>query len=1308
MRRISLCSVVLGLSLLVAFAPPAFAVSPGKNGRIAYTKLVDPDSTTQRRAIYVDGRQASFPLGREGDTSDSDAYPAYSPDGTQLAFVRHKGDTDDYLFMLAKADGSEPRQLGALSDLDVAQYGSAGRSTASALVWSPNGQSVGFIRKYQTAPFFVDAIYAIDATSGGFFKVADQINGTGSVPGFDWQGGGAPGKVGAIAVPCISAIPHTVFCQIEDLQGSQVAVTTFAPNSQAPENSIVPSWVIPRWEPLPSGEGKPTVMFVMAVPVATVSGTQYLPSVFSIVPAVPNGGQPQGQPLTDLTPDRALITCAGRHAGVDFTTDYPRYNYGNAYPSPDGRFFLLAREEREFKTTRIDDSETQCSIETVSNALYVFDHEEGQQQQVDTDIDTSFGLAWQASPANVTISVTDGHADPLHGVVVQLRDFDNPDAVVYGDPRNSSGGDYQFEGVAPGKYRVRVTLDDIESKAFEVRHGFPADEAVWAERQLVVGTEGNKIDSSFEFNGDAILNSSIQGVPDESRLDAMAAIFYQTHRFVDWVHANLTPDTGAKVTVYTFADNTETSAYLNNNIFIGVADSAYSNRDGAGQAPVNGEWHEFAHHLDDAFIHQGLPCHDTNHGGYANPTTCDSLIEGFAMFLAAYANGSPDYGHFFDMEAQIKAWGSRLSDQWFISTEDEAAATLLWDLVDGSGDAENTQVVGLGGAHLPQAYVDNTSLTLRGLWNLLTSTHPQTIAALRQDLDAGLPLSIDLDYDGVPDVTAFDEPFLMHGFFPIFSDQVIRAGHFTYHYNVEGLRQHDNGTPANDNVGHTGHDAFSLGGITAPAQEQRDNLKPARAAHLSLSAHDAAGRELKSSQVTLTVHYPDFDRTLTQVLPSGAGDLVHLELPNYFDYLLEPGQTTPPPCDPEHDAYVSVTVTATINGYTSNNSYGFDNCSYIQAQLAASGAAALSYDMIFPEDAAPPVTQIATDASGAVAGDYTNGTWTVRMSCSDPVIGGFASGCFTTQYSIDGGPWTNYALPLVLSAPGLHTFAYFSRDAAGNAETAQTVSLGVAGQLDDATAPVTTASTVASIAPDSDNATSGFWTVSLACVDPPGTPGEQVSGCQSSLYSIDGAEFAPYSDPVEIHDVGRHVFQYFSMDVWGNVEQPAKSVVLTIKEVVPLVSVPAVVGLAQSAAVAALTDAGLEAGSVTQQSSSTVPSGVVISQAPGAGTNVTAGSAVNLVVSSGAPSGASFGTLKNATQATKISAAGLKALLLLDISTAEALYLHDREPAAFAAMELYKGLVRAASGHSIAKTDATNLLSLADAVEQEVRAKSRT
>jgi len=65
------------------------------------------------------------------------------------------------------------------------------------------------------------------------------------------------------------------------------------------------------------------------------------------------------------------------------------------------------------------------------------------------------------------------------------------------------------------------------------------------------------------------------------------------------------------------------------------------------------------------------------------------------------------------------------------------------------------------------------------------------------------------------------------------------------------------------------------------------------------------------------------------------------------------------------------------------------------------------------------------------------------------------------------------------------------------------------------------------------------------------------------------------------------------------------------------VAVPNVVNMTQAAATTAITFAGLAIGTVSTESNATVPSGSVISQNPAAGTNVAAGSAVAVVVSTG-------------------------------------------------------------------------------------------
>jgi beta-lactam-binding protein with PASTA domain len=104
------------------------------------------------------------------------------------------------------------------------------------------------------------------------------------------------------------------------------------------------------------------------------------------------------------------------------------------------------------------------------------------------------------------------------------------------------------------------------------------------------------------------------------------------------------------------------------------------------------------------------------------------------------------------------------------------------------------------------------------------------------------------------------------------------------------------------------------------------------------------------------------------------------------------------------------------------------------------------------------------------------------------------------------------------------------------------------------------------------------------------------------------------------------------------------AVALVVASNLPQVVVPDVVGLTQGIATSAITGANLEIGAITTASSTTVPTGSIISQSPAAGTQVTIGSTVTLVESSGPPEGGVVPPVIGLTQAaatTVIAAASL-------------------------------------------------------------------
>src|SRR5882762_9691397 len=99
---------------------------------------------------------------------------------------------------------------------------------------------------------------------------------------------------------------------------------------------------------------------------------------------------------------------------------------------------------------------------------------------------------------------------------------------------------------------------------------------------------------------------------------------------------------------------------------------------------------------------------------------------------------------------------------------------------------------------------------------------------------------------------------------------------------------------------------------------------------------------------------------------------------------------------------------------------------------------------------------------------------------------------------------------------------------------------------------------------------------------------------------------------------GSVISQSPSAGAIANIGDP---VTLTISTGPPQVAVPNVVGLAEADADTAITNAGLVVGTDVTSSSSTVPSGSVISESPAAGTMVNAGSSVVETISTGSPTG---------------------------------------------------------------------------------------
>ena len=168
-----------------------------------------------------------------------------------------------------------------------------------------------------------------------------------------------------------------------------------------------------------------------------------------------------------------------------------------------------------------------------------------------------------------------------------------------------------------------------------------------------------------------------------------------------------------------------------------------------------------------------------------------------------------------------------------------------------------------------------------------------------------------------------------------------------------------------------------------------------------------------------------------------------------------------------------------------------------------------------PDETAPVTTAVTDPAAPGAGGWYVNPV-TVTLAAADE-----ESGVDRTEYTVDGGAWTPYTAPFVVSGDKAHQVRYRSVDKAGNVEEARALAISI-----DATAPLTTAQ----FAPPNDNGWhAGAIPVTLAAAD-------ATSGVVSTEYSLDGGAWTPYTQPVDVSGDGTHTVAYRSRDAAGNTE----------------------------------------------------------------------------------------------------------------------------------------------------------------------------
>lgn len=1013
--------IFLGSALMLGLlgTGSAWATFPGLQGRVAYLRDDNELSLTGT------GQVIAHPPGAY------DLSPSFSPDGTRIAFVRQTipNGLYSYQVMIVNNDGTHLHSVASASLFGVNGYGSV-NSTA----WTADGRRVSF---YVQGDLDQSGVWTVGSDGSGLTRT---VAATETYPGggLNWSPVGKQLVYGCafrtngdgddIPDLCVlDAITDTVHRLPIDWDGRD----RFAPSD-------------PKWTP----DGR-RILFAMrhnAIQDPNIAVTQ--DDIFSIDGA---GGK-----LTKLSNSGPPI-CATYADDAGHLLATPTFEFGSPLPSPSGSSIrVFAIRNVPARPDCLYDSGVGGT--TRSTEAGVYELGTGGMRGAPVQVPAAGSLDWEPVPPKLLVRIDDGHDHPLTGLKVELTQEE--DVHV---PTGEEGGSYAFGALPSGDYVLRVTLIDNRPTAghppaFRIDHDVFFGEPVWIERNVTVPVGiRSVVDVSFE-ESPAIADANVYG-SDRQRLDDLAFIYYRVRQFVDWVRTHLTLDTGPTVVFHAFAIidaltrdpvNTNTAYYRHptNDIHLGINFSDYANRATLlNQAPENGEWHEFTHHLFATFVHGGL-CAGHNHQGFLNEDSCDALKEGFAEFLPAFASrdieGATDslYGNLFDLESQFKAWGGRVGAGGILMSEEDAVGALFWDLADASADSETTLVVGEDGLHHPVTLVDTQNWPLAALWNVMTLSHPDTVHAFRAALGIP-PVTVDLDGDLVADVAPLDEVFLMHGYFPVNVEQQL-PGHTSLHYDVAAAQRESPGSLRNSGVSLSDHLVVDGTGGTLNIFIPRLNTPLSPTANLGVDVRDASGTPLAGATVELTVQAPGVPvQTVPVSLDAGSGALVHIELPPYFETLLPVGAGLPP-CDPATDVHVDVMVRTTLNGFVSSDTAAFDNCTYQQAAFSATGPAALGLTAGFPEDSTPPATSIVMTPTGSLSGGATTGSWIVETSCADPEVGGFASGCFRTEYRLDGGPLTPFAGSIAIAGVGHHVLDLRSADGAGNEEPFQSLALDVA------------------------------------------------------------------------------------------------------------------------------------------------------------------------------------------------------------------------------------------------------------------------
>ena len=170
-------------------------------------------------------------------------------------------------------------------------------------------------------------------------------------------------------------------------------------------------------------------------------------------------------------------------------------------------------------------------------------------------------------------------------------------------------------------------------------------------------------------------------------------------------------------------------------------------------------------------------------------------------------------------------------------------------------------------------------------------------------------------------------------------------------------------------------------------------------------------------------------------------------------------------------------------------------------------------------DTTPPTVTASVTGDKDPSGDYV-GSATVSLTATDA-----GSGVASVEYQLDGGTWTPYAAPVVVSSLGMHMVHYRATDVAGNTSAEGMEHFTIVERQGDGTPP-----TVAASLAGSQDASGNYVDVATATI----TATDADSGVAAVEYKLDDGAWIAYTAPVAVTAAGMHMLGYRARDIAGN------------------------------------------------------------------------------------------------------------------------------------------------------------------------------